>query len=85
MGTISANAVVNSASKTDKSVLSLFRLQPDIKNFKKVGPISVNSASHNDYHSDWHHKCTTRQFTGPYIFSCKQKNFQEFGICPIIL
>ena len=61
MGTISANPVVNSASKSDKSVLSLFRLQPDIKNFKKVGPISVNSASHNDYHSDWHHKCTTRQ------------------------
>ena len=61
MGTISANPVVNSASKSDKSVLSLFRLQPDIKNLK-IGTISahsvLNSASHNDYYSDWHHKCT---------------------------
>ena len=63
MGTISANSVVNSASKTDTIVLSLFWLQPDIKN-SKIGIISaksvVNSASHNDYYSDWHHKCTTR-------------------------
>ena len=64
MGTISANPVVNSASKSDKSVLSLFRLQPDIKNLK-IGTISahsiLNSESQNDYFSDWHHKCMTRQ------------------------
>ena len=63
MGTISANPVVNSASKTDKCVLSLFWLLLDIKNLK-IGTISaksvVDSASHND-DSDWHHKCTTRQ------------------------